>query len=195
MCNATVSNMLGLDCTVYMGAVDCGRQRLNVFCMNKLGATVAPVQNGQRTLKDAINEAMRGWVTNVRDTHYLIGSVVGPHPFPTIVRDFKSVIGREMRAQMLEKIMRSWPAWMVDLTRWVHFLPSFKTTVWHSWVLRRLDTASTTTESIVPPSPRVHQAFCKGSPKLFKKSQDRLSTLTPSQQVWITPALARSMPT
>ena len=100
---ATVCAKLGLDCTVYMGAVDCERQKLNVFRMNTLGAKVVPVKEGQATLKDAINEAMRDWVTNVRDTHYLIGSAVGPHPFPTIVRDFQCVMGREMRAQMLEK--------------------------------------------------------------------------------------------
>ena len=100
---ATVCAMLGLDCTVYMGAVDCERQKLNVFRMNTLGAKVVPVQEGQKTLKDAINEAMRDWITNVRNTHYLIGSAVGPHPFPTVVRDFQSVIGKEMRAQMLEK--------------------------------------------------------------------------------------------
>jgi tryptophan synthase len=100
---ATVCAKLGLDCTVYMGAVDCERQKLNVFRMNTLGAKVVPVQEGQRTLKDAINEAMRDWVTNVRNTHYLIGSAVGPHPFPTIVRDFQCVMGREIRQQMLEK--------------------------------------------------------------------------------------------
>lgn len=100
---ATVCAMLGLECIVYMGAVDCERQKLNVFRMNTLGAKVVPVQDGQRTLKDAINEAMRDWVTNVRTTHYLIGSAVGPHPFPTIVRDFQSVMGKEMRSQMLEK--------------------------------------------------------------------------------------------
>lgn len=100
---ATVCAMLGLDCTVYMGAVDCERQKLNVFRMNTLGAKVVPVEEGQRTLKDAINEAMRDWVTNVRDTHYLIGSAVGPYPFPAIVKEFQSVMGREMRKQMLEK--------------------------------------------------------------------------------------------
>lgn len=100
---ATVCAMLGLECVVYMGAVDCERQKLNVFRMRTLGATVVPVESGSRTLKDAINEAMRDWVTNVRDTHYLIGSAVGPHPFPTIVRDLQAVIGREARAQMLEK--------------------------------------------------------------------------------------------
>merc|ERR1712238_580396 len=100
---ATVCAMLGLDCTVYMGAVDCERQKLNVFRMNTLGAKVVPVKEGQATLKDAINEAMRDWVTSVRDTHYLISSAVGPHPLPTIVRDFQSVMGIEMKAQMLEK--------------------------------------------------------------------------------------------
>ena len=100
---ATVCAMLGLECIVYMGAVDCERQKLNVFRMNTLGAKVVPVQDGQRTLKDAINEAMRDWVTNVRTTHYLIGSAVGPHPFPTIVRDFQAVMGKEMRAQMLDR--------------------------------------------------------------------------------------------
>eukprot|EP00601_Ochromonadales_sp_CCMP2298_P008820 CAMPEP_0173203052 /NCGR_PEP_ID=MMETSP1141-20130122/19312_1 /TAXON_ID=483371 /ORGANISM="non described non described, Strain CCMP2298" /LENGTH=692 /DNA_ID=CAMNT_0014128481 /DNA_START=189 /DNA_END=2267 /DNA_ORIENTATION=- len=100
---AAVCAHFGLECVVYMGAVDCERQQLNVFRMNVLGAKVIPVESGQRTLKDAINEAMRDWVTNVRDTHYLIGSAIGPHPFPTIVRDFQCVIGREARAQMLEK--------------------------------------------------------------------------------------------
>jgi tryptophan synthase len=98
---ATVCAMLGLECVVYMGAVDCERQKLNVFRMRTLGATVVAVQSGSRTLKDAINEAVRDWVTNVRTTHYIIGSAVGAHPFPTIVRDFQSVIGREARAQML----------------------------------------------------------------------------------------------
>ncbi len=100
---AAVCAHFGLDCTVYMGAVDCERQALNVFRMNVLGAKVVPVESGSKTLKDAINEAMRDWVTNVRDTHYLIGSAIGPHPFPTIVRDFQSVIGKEARAQMLDK--------------------------------------------------------------------------------------------
>jgi tryptophan synthase len=100
---AAVCAHFGLDCTIYMGAVDCERQALNVFRMNVLGAKVVPVQSGSKTLKDAINEAMRDWVTNVRTTHYLIGSAIGPHPFPTIVRDFQSVMGKEARQQMLEK--------------------------------------------------------------------------------------------
>jgi len=99
---ATVCALLGIECVVYMGAVDCARQSLNVFRMNVLGAQVVPVRSGEATLKDAINEAMRDWVTNVRDTHYLIGSAIGPHPFPTIVRDFQSVIGKEARAQFME---------------------------------------------------------------------------------------------
>ena len=98
---AAVCANLGLECVIYMGAVDCERQALNVFRMNVLGAKVVPVESGSRTLKDAINEAMRDWVTNVRSTHYLIGSAIGPHPFPTIVRDLQSVIGREAREQML----------------------------------------------------------------------------------------------
>eukprot|EP00607_Mallomonas_marina_P008333 CAMPEP_0182418842 /NCGR_PEP_ID=MMETSP1167-20130531/3219_1 /TAXON_ID=2988 /ORGANISM="Mallomonas Sp, Strain CCMP3275" /LENGTH=692 /DNA_ID=CAMNT_0024593275 /DNA_START=173 /DNA_END=2251 /DNA_ORIENTATION=+ len=100
---AAVCAQLGLELVVYMGAVDCERQALNVLRMNVLGATVVPVESGSKTLKDAINEAMRDWVTNVRTTHYIIGSAVGPHPFPTIVRDFQTVIGKEARAQMLEK--------------------------------------------------------------------------------------------
>jgi len=98
---ATACALLGLECIVYMGAVDCERQKLNVFRMKVLGAKVVPVESGTRTLKDAINEAMRDWVTNIRTTHYIIGSAVGPHPFPTIVRDFQSIIGKEARAQML----------------------------------------------------------------------------------------------
>jgi tryptophan synthase beta chain len=99
---ATVCAMLGLECVVYMGEEDIRRQALNVFRMKLLGAEVRPVASGSRTLKDAINEAIRDWVTNVETTHYLIGSVVGPHPYPMVVREFQSVIGREAREQMLE---------------------------------------------------------------------------------------------
>lgn len=99
---ATVCAMLGLQCIVYMGAEDIQRQSLNVFRMRLLEAEVIPVESGTRTLKDAINEAIRDWVTNVETTHYLIGSVVGPHPYPMLVRDFQSIIGREARQQILE---------------------------------------------------------------------------------------------
>ena len=98
---ATVAALFGLDCHVYMGSEDVRRQELNVFRMKLLGAEVIPVDSGSRTLKDAINEAIRDWVTNVRDTYYVIGSVVGPHPYPAMVRDFQSVIGREIREQIL----------------------------------------------------------------------------------------------
>jgi len=100
---ATACALLDLECIVYMGAVDMERQALNVFRMKMLGAKVVPAESGSKTLKDAINEAMRDWVTNVRTTHYIIGSAVGPHPFPDIVRDFQSVIGIESRAQMLNQ--------------------------------------------------------------------------------------------
>jgi tryptophan synthase beta chain len=100
---ATVCARFGLECVIYMGAEDVERQRLNVYRMQLLGATVIPVESGTRTLKDATNEALRDWVTNVPSTHYIIGSVVGPDPFPRMVRDFQSVIGREAREQVLSR--------------------------------------------------------------------------------------------
>jgi tryptophan synthase beta chain len=103
---ATVCAKFGLECIVYMGTEDMARQAMNVYRMRLLGATVVPVESGSRTLKDAINGAIRDWVTNVRDTHYIIGSVVGPHPYPVMAREFQSVIGREARAQMLEAVGR-----------------------------------------------------------------------------------------
>ncbi|WP_020408843.1 tryptophan synthase subunit beta [Hahella ganghwensis] len=101
--SATVAARLGLECVVYMGAEDVQRQALNVYRMKLLGATVKPVTSGTRTLKDAMNEALRDWVTNVDDTFYIIGTVAGPHPYPKLVRDFQSIIGREARLQCLEK--------------------------------------------------------------------------------------------
>jgi tryptophan synthase beta chain len=100
---ATVCARFGLECVVYMGEEDMRRQRLNVYRMELMGARVVPVTSGTRTLKDATNEALRDWVTNVTNTHYIIGSVVGPDPFPRIVRDFQAVIGREARAQAVER--------------------------------------------------------------------------------------------
>lgn len=100
--SATVAALLGLDCHVYMGSVDMARQMPNVFRMRLLGSEVIPVESGSKTLKDAINEAIRDWVTNVRDTFYLLGSALGPHPYPRIVRDFQSVIGTEARRQIVE---------------------------------------------------------------------------------------------
>ncbi len=99
---AAVCSTLGLECSIFMGTEDIKRQKMNVFRMELVGAKVIPVDSGSRTLKDAINEAIRDWVTNVRDTHYCIGSVVGPHPYPMIVRDFQSIIGKETRKQILD---------------------------------------------------------------------------------------------
>jgi len=103
---ATVCAKFGLECVVYMGVDDMARQAMNVYKMRLLGATVVGVETGSRTLKDATNEAIRDWVTNVRTTHYIIGSAVGPHPYPVMVREFQSVIGREARAQILAEVRR-----------------------------------------------------------------------------------------
>jgi len=101
--SATVAARMGLECVVYMGAVDIERQAINVYRMKLLGARVVPVESGSKTLKDALNEALRDWVTNVDDTFYIIGTVAGPHPYPLMVRDFNAVVGREARAQMLDE--------------------------------------------------------------------------------------------
>ncbi len=103
---ATVAALMGLECVVYMGREDIERQRLNVFRMNMLGAKIQPVYSGAQTLKDATNEAIRDWVTHVRNTHYIIGSAIGPHPYPMMVRDFQSVIGSETRRECLERYGR-----------------------------------------------------------------------------------------
>ncbi len=103
---ATAAALLGLECVVYMGTVDIARQQPNVLRMRLLGAEVRPVESGSRTLKDAVNEAIRDWVTNVRGTYYLLGSALGPHPYPTMVRDFQAVIGQEARAQILDQAGR-----------------------------------------------------------------------------------------
>jgi tryptophan synthase beta chain len=104
--SATVAARYGMECVVYMGAEDIQRQAMNVYRMKLLGATVVPVESGSKTLKDALNEAMRDWVTNVEGTFYIIGTVAGPHPYPMMVRDFNSVVGRELRTQMPEAIGR-----------------------------------------------------------------------------------------
>jgi tryptophan synthase beta chain len=103
---ATVAARMGLECVVYMGAQDVKRQAANVYRMKLLGAEVVPVSSGSKTLKDALNEAMRDWVTNIDDTFYIIGTVAGPHPYPAMVRDFQSIIGREARRQMLDQAGR-----------------------------------------------------------------------------------------
>lgn len=103
---ATVAALFDMECTIFMGAVDVERQKLNVFRMELMGATVIPVEEGSQTLKDAVNEALKYWVTHIDDTHYVLGSAVGPHPFPTIVKEFQSIIGREARQQLLDKVGR-----------------------------------------------------------------------------------------
>jgi tryptophan synthase beta chain len=103
---ATVAAMFGMKCVIYMGAVDCQRQELNVYRMKMLGADVVPVHAGQKTLKEAVNEAMRDWVTNIRNTHYILGTAYGAHPYPVMVRNFQRIIGDEARAQILEKEKR-----------------------------------------------------------------------------------------
>jgi tryptophan synthase beta chain len=103
---ATVAAMFGMKCVIYMGAVDCQRQELNVYRMKMLGAEVVPVHAGQKTLKEAVNEAMRDWVTNIRSTHYILGTVYGAHPYPVMVRNFQRIIGDEAREQILEKEKR-----------------------------------------------------------------------------------------
>ena len=104
--SATVAAMFGMKCVIYMGAVDCQRQELNVYRMKMLGAEVVPVHAGQKTLKEAVNEAMRDWVTNLRHTHYILGTAYGAHPYPVMVRNFQRIIGDEARAQILEKEKR-----------------------------------------------------------------------------------------
>jgi tryptophan synthase beta chain len=104
--SATVAAMFGMKCVIYMGAVDCQRQELNVYRMKMLGADVVPVHAGQKTLKEAVNEAMRDWVTNIRHTHYILGTAYGAHPYPVMVRNFQRIIGDEARAQILEKEKR-----------------------------------------------------------------------------------------
>jgi tryptophan synthase beta chain len=104
--SATVAAMFGMKCVIYMGAVDCQRQELNVYRMKMLGAEVVPVHAGQKTLKEAVNEAMRDWVTNLRSTHYILGTAYGAHPYPVMVRNFQRIIGDEARAQILEKEKR-----------------------------------------------------------------------------------------
>ena len=103
---ATVAARFGMECVVYMGSEDIKRQAMNVYRMKLLGATVVPVESGSKTLKDALNEAMRDWVTNVESTFYIIGTVAGPHPYPMMVRDFNAVVGKELRTQMPEVIGR-----------------------------------------------------------------------------------------
>jgi len=125
---ATICARYGLECVVYMGSEDVKRQSPNVYRMKLLGATVVPVESGSKTLKDALNEALRDWVTHVENTFYIIGTVAGPHPYPMMVRDFQSVIGQECRVQMPEMTgrqpMRCWPASVGAATPWASSIPT-----------------------------------------------------------------------
>lgn len=116
LASATVSARFGFDCTVYMGAVDVDRQRPNVFWMQQLGATVEPVTHGSQTLKDAVNAALKDWITNVQTTYYLLGSALGPHPYPTMVRDFQSIVGREVKNQLKDYIGTDTPDYLIACT-------------------------------------------------------------------------------
>lgn len=125
---ATVAALMGLECEIFMGKEDTIRQALNVYRMKLLGAKVNAVETGTMTLKDAVNEAMREWTNRVDDTHYVLGSVMGPHPFPMVVRDFQSVIGKEIKAQLLEKradfLMWLWLALAAEVMLWAHSMTS-----------------------------------------------------------------------
>jgi tryptophan synthase beta chain len=160
---ASACALFGLPCEIYMGAVDVQRQALNVFRMRLLGAQVHAVKDGTATLKDAMNEALRDWVTNVRTTHYVIGSVAGPHPYPTLVRDFQAIIGREAASRSsrhrapARRLRR--PAWAAARTPWASTTPSSPTRPVRSTASRRPAMASTP-NATPPPSARGASACC-----------------------------------
>ena len=160
---ATLCARFGLKCVVYMGSVDVERQKPNVFRMQMLGAEVRPVESGSKTLKDAMNEALRDWVTNVADTFYCIGTVAGPHPYPMMVRDFQSIIGRETREQMQQAEgrlpTRSSPASAAARTRWDSFIRSSTSRASRSTASRRPATGSTAAGT-PPRSPAASPACC-----------------------------------
>ena len=172
---ATAAALFGLECVVYMGEVDTERQALNVARMRLLGAEVVPVTTGSRTLKDAINEALRDWVTNVETTHYLFGTVAGPHPFPVMVRDFQKIIGEEARQQVLDLTGRcrtpSRPAWAAARTRSASSTPSSTTRTWRSTASRPAATASTPAAT-PPPSPRAAPACCTARAAYLLQDED-----------------------
>ena len=195
---ATVCARFGLECVVYMGEEDIRRQKLNVFRMQHAGREVVPVSAGSRTLKDAMNEAIRDWVTNVEDTHYIIGSAAGPHPYPMLVRDFQAVIGREARAQMLERDGRlpdaSSPASAAAPTRSASSTRSSATRGASCTAPRRAATAR----------PRRHAASLEGAgaacctaraATCCRTTTARCSRATPSRPASTIPASARSTPT
>ena len=194
--SATAAALMGLECVVYMGKEDTQRQALNVARMQLLGATVVPVETGSQTLKDAINEAMRDWVTNVATTHYLLGTVTGPSPFPRIVRHFHSVIGRETREQILE-IEGRLPDAAVACRRWVQrdgacsrrssMIPRC------AWSATKLVGKAWNPVDTRRDSPWVRRAFCT----VRARTSCKTSGAKPSRHIrsvrdWITPAWALS---
>jgi len=195
---ATVCARLGLECIIYMGAKDMERQSLNVFRMRLMGAEVRPVTYGTATLKDATSEAIRDWVTNVETTHYILGSAAGPHPYPMMVRDFQSVIGRETRRQCMDK----WGG-LPDIVLACVGGGSNAMGIFHEFVdeqevrligWRRLGMVSTL-RSMRRRSQRAAQACCMAaSHTCCRMRRGRSSTHTPSVQVLTTQASAQSTP-
>lgn len=206
---ATICARYGLECVVYMGAADVKRQSPNVYRMNLLGATVVPVESGSRTLKDALNEAMRDWVTNVEDTFYIIGTVAGPHPYPAMVRDFQKVIGEECIQQMPGMLAQQGITGEaqgkqpdvvvacvgVAATPWASSTPTFPSNRPASlaWKPRA---RAWTAASIRRPSCAAVQACCMAiAPICCRTTTARSPRRTASAPAWTTPAWARSMPT
>ena len=187
---ATVAAMFGMECVIYMGEVDCHRQALNVFRMKMLGAEVRPVSAGQRTLKEAVNEAMRDWVTHVRDTHYILGTAYGAHPYPVMVRNFQRVIGDEAREQILEKESKL-PDLLVacvggEVIRSGSSIPSFRMPPWRCLALK---------QGARGLNPRGMQLVFREVPWVFYKAPDptfcrtimaKFNSPTVFQRVWIT---------
>ena len=195
----TVAARFGLPCVIYMGATDIERQQANVFRMKLLGAEIVPVTAGTGTLKDAMNEALRDWVTNVEDTFYLIGTVAGPHPYPAMVRDFQSIIGKETRAQMQDKEGRLPDSLIACVgggsNAWACSMSSSTTPACRSSASRPVATACTPT-SMPPASMAVYRAYCMATaPTCCRTRTARSPTPTRSPRAWTTPASARSTPT
>ncbi len=195
---ATAAAMFGLDCVVYMGAEDTRRQALNVVRMQLLGAQVVPVEIGSATLKDAINEAMRDWVTNVADTHYLLGTVTGPHPFPQIVAYFQSIIGCEARQQVLDLIGRLPDAAIACVGGGSNAMGLFcriPATTMCGWSATRPAGSRCSPAGTRPGSPAAARACCTArGPTSCRTSTVRRDPPTPSAPAWTIPGWDRSTP-
>ncbi len=195
---ATAAALFGLDCVIYMGEVDTERQALNVARMRLLGAEVIPVRSGSRTLKDAINDAMRDWVTNVETTNYVFGTVAGPHPFPAMVRDLQKVIGEEAREQVLALTGRLPDAVAACVGGGSNAIgistPSSTTPTWRSTASRPAATGRTP-RALPPPAPRAAPACCTARAATSCRTRTaRPSTRTRSPRASSTRASARSTP-